>query len=113
MPVSRLHATQSLDARSTNEVQQHAFSIIVTMVCHSERVEVTLNQQLLEPRVAQGTSSHLNADMICLCVVVCVEMLNVKLDFTSRTKVAYKLLVSVALLTTQMEIAMSGFNFET
>ena len=78
------------------------------MVRHADAVSLQVLGQLGKVAIAQVASRHLDAHLVQLGILLGVEVDAAQGDAHLLAEVYAELLVAIALLTTQMKIAMGG-----
>ena len=101
--IVKTHPRKATNTSAANEVEQEGFDIVVGMMRHGRRSGV-----LRKPSIAQTTGGHFNAFPSAAGFGEGVEMLHLKRHIPLLTEAAHKGFVAIALLPSEVEVAMQG-----
>lgn len=100
-------------------MEEEGFDIVVGMMCHTN-VDLPLRicrtqalRHLGKPPVPQAACGHLDALAVCAGLMFRIEIRNLKGNVVTLTETADKILVALALLTPQVEVAVQGMYSES
>ena len=110
MSVPRTDALQATDARAPHEVEQHRLHLVVLVMGDDDAVRVYVTSQLLEVAVAQLACRHLYRHMVKGGMALRVEVDAVEGHVEMLAERHAELLVALALLPAQMEVAVHGLR---
>ena len=113
VPVARLDASEPVYARTPDEVHEKGLYGIVLMVSHTDVGSIDVAAKLLEIGIAQLSCCHFYADTSHRGIFPGVEVGEVQLDVKTLAEILDKILVALALVATQLEVAMHGFHLIT
>ena len=113
VPVARFDASEPVYARTPDEVHEKGLYGIVLMVSHTDVGSFDVAAQLLEIGIAQLSCCHFYADTSHRGIFPGVEVGEVQLDVKTLTEILDKNLVALALVASQLEVAMHGFYLIT
>ena len=105
-----LYAPQSADTGTAQQIQQHRFRVVLTVMGHGHTVQLPFLQQLLKEIIAQRAGCHLDADMMLVRIGMCGKTTPVQYNLPPLAEVRHKSLITVRLRTTQTEIAVRRLN---
>ena len=87
-------------------MEENGLRLIVLMMRYRYRLTAMCTGCLIKPSVPQITRCHLYTNMVRVRMSACVKDLDLQRYVQTAAKVPYELLVSVALLASELKIAM-------
>ena len=103
-------ARQTMDARSSYQVEQDGLHRIITMMGHRHGLCTDVVSQLLKIIIPETPCCHFNADMPKFGIFTSCEVDRVERDGKFFAKATTKILIPFGLLPTKLEIAMGSLN---
>ena len=107
----RFHPRHATNTRSTNNVQYGSFGLVIRIVSKCNVLAVFLFGKFVEPVVAQLSRCHLYRQTCFIGIFVSIKNIHKTWYKQLFAHLAHKLLVTIRLLASQLEIAMSNNTF--
>ena len=107
------HSCQTTQARTSQQVKQYGFCLVVTMMSNRYAGSFECFQFLTEPIVTKAASCHLDADALFLRILFRVEVSDRQRHIVLLAKPLDESLVSVRFFASQMEITMQSLHLVT
>jgi hypothetical protein len=108
--IARLDALKSPDACTSYNIKQDGLDIVITMMSHEDALSIKSLAKLFEIVIAQFAGSHLDAYLMQGGILLSVEMNPVEGNPMSMAQGDTELLIALALLASQLEVAMDSIN---
>ena len=100
--------SESVHARTSEQVEQQGFHVVITMVCHADAVGVDVFGELGEIAVAQVARRHLDAHLVLFGIGKCIEVDAVQGNAFMFAQIHAELFVAITFFATQMEVTVGG-----
>ena len=102
--------SESVHARTSEQVEQQGLHIVVTMVSHADAIGFDVFGELGEIAISQVACCHLDAHLVLFGIGKCIEVDAVQGNAFTFAQIHAELFVAITFFATEMEVTMGGLN---